>query len=77
MIYFKKSNGKNCEILISCLIIFILEQDTGLENLSKIISRQKNIATAISEEVDYHNGIILYCLFIHNIRLIFQKSLMI
>ncbi|XP_030746533.1 syntaxin-8 [Sitophilus oryzae] len=34
------------------------EQDTGLENLSKIISRQKDIAAAISNEVDFHNEII-------------------
>ncbi|XP_057672462.1 syntaxin-8 [Diorhabda carinulata] len=34
------------------------EQNEGLENLSKIISRQKNIATTISKEVDYHNEIL-------------------
>ncbi|KAF2896159.1 hypothetical protein ILUMI_10022 [Ignelater luminosus] len=33
-------------------------QDEGLENLSKIISRQKNIAQTISSEVDLQNEII-------------------
>ena len=32
------------------------EQDAGLEELSKIISRQKNIARTIGEEVDTQNG---------------------
>ncbi|KAJ8941041.1 hypothetical protein NQ318_015517 [Aromia moschata] len=32
------------------------EQEKGLENLSDIISRQKNIAHTISDEVDFHNG---------------------
>lgn len=32
------------------------EQEEGLEQLSKVISRQKNIAQAISTEVDLHNG---------------------
>lgn len=34
------------------------EQEKGLENLSQIISRQKNIANTISSEVDYHNEIL-------------------
>ncbi|CAG9761658.1 unnamed protein product [Ceutorhynchus assimilis] len=34
------------------------EQEKGLESLSKIISRQKNIASTISNEVDYHNEIL-------------------
>lgn len=34
----------------------IQEQDEGLEILSKIISRQKNIATRIHEEVQIQNG---------------------
>ncbi|KAK5642074.1 hypothetical protein RI129_008241 [Pyrocoelia pectoralis] len=34
------------------------EQDKGLENLSKIISKQKNIAQSISTEVDLQNEII-------------------
>jgi len=34
------------------------DQDQGLESLSKIISRQKNIAHTISTEVDLHNEII-------------------
>ncbi|CAG9856033.1 unnamed protein product [Phyllotreta striolata] len=34
------------------------EQDEGLNNLSKIISRQKDIAHTISNEVDYHNEIL-------------------
>lgn len=33
-----------------------LDQEKGLENLSQIISRQKNIATTISSEVDLQNG---------------------
>ncbi|XP_050294281.1 syntaxin-8 [Anthonomus grandis grandis] len=34
------------------------EQEKGLENLSKIISRQKDIANTITNEVDYHNEIL-------------------
>ncbi|XP_072397038.1 syntaxin-8 [Diabrotica undecimpunctata] len=34
------------------------EQNEGLENLSKIISRQKDIATTINNEVDYHNDLL-------------------
>ncbi|XP_076264629.1 syntaxin 8 [Rhynchophorus ferrugineus] len=34
------------------------EQNAGLENLSKIISRQKNIATAITDEAEFQNEII-------------------
>lgn len=34
----------------------IPDQDAGLEELAKIISRQKNIARAIGDEVDVHNG---------------------
>lgn len=34
------------------------DQERGLEELSKIISRQKNIAETISSEVDLHNEII-------------------
>lgn len=33
-----------------------LDQEKGLENLSQIISRQKNIATTITTEVDLQNG---------------------
>ncbi|RZB40562.1 hypothetical protein BDFB_014992 [Asbolus verrucosus] len=33
------------------------EQEQGLQSLSQIISRQKNIASTISNEVDLHNGI--------------------
>ncbi|KAK9502474.1 hypothetical protein O3M35_011248 [Rhynocoris fuscipes] len=36
----------------------LAEQDRGLENLSAIISRQKNISIAINNEVDLHNEII-------------------
>ena len=32
------------------------EQEQGLESLAQIISRQKNIAHTISDEVDLHNG---------------------
>lgn len=42
----------------------ILEQEEGLEQLSKIISRQKQIAQTIHTEVDHHNGkIISICSF--------------
>lgn len=34
------------------------EQERGLENLSKIISRQKEIANTINTEVDLHNDIL-------------------
>jgi syntaxin 8 len=34
------------------------EQEQGLESLAQIISRQKNIATTISNEVDLHNEIL-------------------
>ncbi|XP_018573230.1 syntaxin-8 [Anoplophora glabripennis] len=34
------------------------EQERGLENLSDVISRQKNIAHTISSEVDFHNEIL-------------------
>ncbi|XP_050514716.1 syntaxin-8 [Diabrotica virgifera virgifera] len=34
------------------------QQNEGLENLSKIISRQKDIATTITNEVDYHNDLL-------------------
>ena len=33
-----------------------LEQEQGLEELSKVISRQKQIAQTIHTEVDHHNG---------------------
>lgn len=36
----------------------IKEQDAGLEELAKIISRQKNIARTIGDEVDVHNEIL-------------------
>lgn len=36
------------------------EQDAGLEELSKIISRQKNIARTIGDEVDTQNGMSEY-----------------
>lgn len=38
----------------------IQEQDKGLENLCKIISRQKNIAIRIHEEVQTQNGKCIY-----------------
>lgn len=34
------------------------EQDRGLENLSKVISRQKGIAVTIGNEVDLHNELL-------------------
>lgn len=36
------------------------EQDSGLEELAKTISRQKHIAVKIGTEVDVHNGKICY-----------------
>lgn len=35
---------------------FISDQDQGLEALSKVISRQKEIAETIGNEVDLQNG---------------------
>lgn len=43
-------------IFTATINILVSEQDRGLENLSQIISRQKNIAQTISDEVEYHNG---------------------
>nr|CAI5845162.1 unnamed protein product [Callosobruchus analis] len=43
-----RSNQKN----------MLKEQEQGLENLSQIISRQKDIAHTISNEVDYHNELL-------------------
>lgn len=37
-------------------MFFFADQEEGLDNLSKIIARQKNIAETISSEVDLHNG---------------------
>lgn len=35
---------------------FPTEQDRGLEALSSVITRQKNLAQVIGNEVDYQNG---------------------
>lgn len=40
------------------LFVMFLEQDRGLEELSKIIGRQRQMAQAIGEEVESQNGII-------------------
>lgn len=34
----------------------VAEQDKGLEELCKVIARQKEIGQSISNEVDHHNG---------------------
>ena len=41
------------------LNIYISDQEEGLEALSKVISRQKEIAEAIGGEVDLQNGKLL------------------
>lgn len=43
-------------LLLVILHLFVVDQERGLENLSNIIARQKNIAHAIHSEVDLHNG---------------------
>lgn len=40
------------------MLFFFSAQDQGLEALSKVISRQKNIALTISDEVDVQNDIV-------------------
>jgi hypothetical protein len=37
-------------------LLFFIEQDRGLEELSKIIGRQRQMAQAIGEEVESQNG---------------------
>jgi uncharacterized coiled-coil protein SlyX len=41
------------------LNIYIADQEQGLEALSKVISRQKEIAETIGSEVDLQNGKLL------------------
>jgi uncharacterized coiled-coil protein SlyX len=38
------------------LNIYVADQDRGLEALSKVITRQKEIAETIGSEVDLQNG---------------------
>lgn len=40
--------------------IFFSDQDRGLDELSKILARQRNIAENIGSEVALHNGIVVY-----------------
>ena len=40
------------------LFVMLIEQDRGLEELSKIIGRQRQMAQAIGEEVESQNGTI-------------------
>jgi uncharacterized coiled-coil protein SlyX len=42
------------------LNICVADQEQGLEALSKVISRQKEIAETIGSEVDLQNGKILW-----------------
>jgi hypothetical protein len=42
------------------LNIYISDQEQGLEALSKVISRQKEIAETIGNEVDLQNGKLLW-----------------
>jgi hypothetical protein len=44
------------------IVCFPSEQDRGLEALSHVITRQKNLAQVIGNEVDYQNGTILLLL---------------
>jgi syntaxin 8 len=39
-------------------LVLNTEQDRGLEALSEVISRQKNLAQVIGNEVDYQNELI-------------------
>ena len=41
------------------LNIYVADQEQGLEALSKVISRQKEIAETIGSEVDLQNGKLL------------------
>jgi hypothetical protein len=51
----------HCPVFIIFLIlnIYISDQEQGLEALSKVISRQKEIAETIGSEVDLQNGKLL------------------
>jgi hypothetical protein len=63
---FANSNGKPSEVHYdveqrSCLVtittdLFIPEQDAGLDALSAVINRQKQMALDIGNEVDTQNG---------------------
>jgi len=43
-------------VIFLMLNIYVADQDQGLEALSKVISRQKEIAETIGSEVDLQNG---------------------
>ena len=43
-------------VKICCFFLFPKEQDKGLETLSEIIRRQKQMAHAIGDEVESQNG---------------------
>jgi hypothetical protein len=47
------------------LNIYISDQEQGLEALSKVISRQKEIAETIGSEVDLQNGKLVFCVMDH------------
>ena len=42
------------------MLIIFLEQDRGLDALSRIIGRQKQIAVQIGNEVETQNGLFQY-----------------
>ena len=46
-------------VIFLMLNIYVADQDQGLEALSKVISRQKEIAETIGSEVDLQNGKLL------------------
>lgn len=47
-------------LLIILLENILLDQDRGLEELSRIIGRQRQIAQTIGDEVESQNGILLW-----------------
>lgn len=55
-----KRNLKISELLILRTFVFVTEQDAGLESLGAIISRQKQLALDIGNEVDDQTGNLRY-----------------
>lgn len=50
-------------------IFLFSEQDRGLEELSKIIGRQREMAQAIGDEVESQNGTINIIILLTNLKL--------
>ena len=50
---------------------FLVEQNKGLEELGKVIAKQKQIGQTISDEVDHQNGKlnIIYSLLIYRCKI--------